>query len=152
MTAATPSFPRLPLTAIILLITVTLAGVTAARVAGVSPHVVIHTGEPVQTRLLRFEDRKDGSVAVIDAKTSADIAIAQPGTNGFLRGTLRGLMRTRKLREINRTEPFRLERYATGQLVLVDTIVNKDISLDAFGPTNAAVFAAFLSTPEGDRK
>jgi putative photosynthetic complex assembly protein len=150
--ATAPSFPRLPLTAIILLISFTLGGVAVARLAGVSPHIVIHTDEPVETRLLRFEDRKDGSVAIMDAKTSTDIAVAAPGTNGFLRGTLRGLMRTRKLREIAKTEPFRLERYATGQLVLVDTRVNKDISLDAFGPSNAAVFAAFLSTQKGESK
>jgi putative photosynthetic complex assembly protein len=152
MTAATPSFPRLPLTAIILLVLASVGGVTAARLAGVSPHIVMHTDQPTQTRLLRFEDRSDGSVVVIDATTSADIAIAAPGTNGFLRGMLRGLMRSRKLREISFTEPFRLERYANGQTVLVDTAVHKDISLDAFGPTNAAVFAAFLSTPEGESK
>jgi putative photosynthetic complex assembly protein len=152
MTAAVPSFPRLPLTAIILLVCAALGGVTAARLAGVSPHIVIHTDQPVESRLLRFEDRRDGSVGIIDAQTSADIAIAAPGTNGFLRGTLRGLMRTRKLREIGYNEPFRLERYASGQLVLVDTRVHKDISLDAFGPTNAAVFAAFLATPKGDSK
>ena len=42
-----------------------------------------------------FEDAADGSVIIRDASDHTQVAIAEPGTNGFLRGTLRGLMRTR---------------------------------------------------------
>ncbi len=152
MSAATHSFPRLPLFGAIALICVAMGTVAAARLSGTSARMMIHDDAPVASRMLRFEDRKDGSVGVLDATTAQDIAVAAPGTNGFLRGTMRGLMRTRKLGEINATEPFRLELYADGQLVLTDTIVQKPIALNAFGPSNAAVFAAFLPTPKGVSK
>lgn len=152
MPTATHSFPRLPLIGAAALIAVAIGTVGVARMTGVSPRMMVHTEAPVASRMLRFEDRSDGSVGVMDATTSQDIAVAGPGTNGFLRGTMRGLMRTRKLSEVNFNEPFRLELYADGQLVLTDVIVQKPIALNAFGPTNAAVFAAFLSTPEGDSK
>ena len=152
MMAVTHSFPRLPLAGAIALVCITLGSVGVARLSGTSPHIVIRTDAPIETRLLRFEDRKDGSVGIIDDLTSAEVAIAAPGTNGFLRGTLRGLMRSRKLKEVNFNEPFRLERYANGQLMLVDIASQKNISLDAFGPSNAAVFGAFLLTHKGERK
>lgn len=152
MMTATHSFPRLPLMGAIALVCIAMGSVAAARLAGTSAHVIVHTDAPIATRMLRFEDRKDGSVGIIDAASSTDIAVAAPGTNGFLRGTLRGLMRSRKVREIDFNEPFRLERYANGQMVLVDTVVQKAISLDAFGPTNVAVFAAFLPTSKGESK
>jgi putative photosynthetic complex assembly protein len=149
---ATDSFPRLPLLGGIALVFVAMGSVAVARLSGVSPHINIRTEAPIATRMLQFEDRKDGSVGIIDAASKTDIAVAAPGTNGFLRGTLRGLMRSRKTREVSYREPFRLERYANGQMVLVDIIADHAISLNAFGPTNVAVFAAFLPTPEGASK
>jgi putative photosynthetic complex assembly protein len=152
MSNATHSFPRLPLIGAAALLTVAIGTVAAARLSGVSARMMIHDDAPVASRMLRFEDRGDGSVGVIDAKTAVDIAVAAPGTNGFLRGTMRGLMRTRKLNEVNVREPFRLELFADGQLVLTDTVVQKPIALNAFGPSNAAVFAAFLPTQKGESK
>ena len=149
MYTATDSFPRLPLFGAIALVCITMGSVAVARLSGVSAHVNVRTEAPIATRMLQFEDRKDGSVGIIDAVSKTDIAVALPGTNGFLRGTLRGLMRSRKTREVSFREPFRLERYANGQMVLVDIIADHAISLNAFGPTNVAVFAAFLPTPEG---
>ena len=149
MYTATDSFPRWPLFGAIALVFITMGSVAVARLSGVSAHVNVRTEAPIATRMLQFEDRKDGSVGIIDAVSKTDIAVALPGTNGFLRGTLRGLMRSRKTREVSFREPFRLERYANGQMVLVDIIADHAISLNAFGPTNVAVFAAFLPTPEG---
>jgi putative photosynthetic complex assembly protein len=150
---ATPhSFPRLPLLGAAALISVAVGTVAVARLSGMSPRMMVHNDQPVASRMLRFEDRPDGSVGVLDASTAQDIAVAAPGTNGFLRGTMRGLMRTRKLSEINKKEPFSLELYADGQLVLTDTVVKKPIALNAFGPTNAAVFAAFLPPKKGESK
>jgi putative photosynthetic complex assembly protein len=152
MAIAVQAFPRLPLAGAIVLVCVAVVSVAAARLSGVPSESLAFTEAATDTRLLRFEDRRDGSVAVIDAKTGADVAIAAPGTNGFLRGTLRGLMRARKRSGISFNEPFRVERYATGQIILRDEASRADIALNAFGPTNAAVFAAFLSTPEGGSK
>ena len=48
-------------------------------------------GQPVAQRALRFADAPDGGILVYDG-ASAEVALTLPlGTNGFLRGALRGL-------------------------------------------------------------
>jgi putative photosynthetic complex assembly protein len=152
MATATQHFPRAPLTGAILLIAAAVGSVAVAQLTHMPQPSLAITAPITEQRLVRFEDRPDGGVGVIDAVTGKDIAVAQPGTNGFLRGSLRGLMRARKRQGIGITEPFRIERFTTGQIVLRDEATRTDIPLNAFGPTNAAVFAAFLSTPEGGSK
>ena len=49
----------------------------------------------IAMRALRFEDRPDGSVAVIDARSGRQIERVQ-GEAGFLRGALRALARERQ--------------------------------------------------------
>ena len=67
-----------------------------------------------------------------------------PGTNGFIRGVLRGLARDRKLQRIGTEPPFRLTRWVDGRLSLDDPATGRRIELGAFGPTNAAAFAGLL--------
>jgi putative photosynthetic complex assembly protein len=152
MAMAAAISPRLPLSGALALAALAVVSVGAARLSGLEPATLHFEEQAAQTRLLRFEDRADGSVGVIDAKTGQDVAIARPGTNGFLRGALRGLMRERKRAGILEAEPFKLQRFATGQVVMTDLSTGQVVALNAFGPTNAAVFAAFLSTPKGGRK
>ena len=49
-------------------------------------------------RLLRFEDRPDGGVAVIDGETGK-LLTTMTGEQGFLRGAIRALARDRNARE-----------------------------------------------------
>jgi hypothetical protein len=58
-------------------------------------------------QLLRFEDRPDGSVAVIDAAQRPQIERVQ-GEQGFLRGALRALARERRKRGPRLRTPFEL--------------------------------------------
>ncbi len=86
-------FPRLPLMAAIACVLASLLVVAGARLAGLSPSQHIEGAEVLDTRLLRFADAANGSVEVFDGATGKLITTAAPGTNGFLRGSLRGLMR-----------------------------------------------------------
>ena len=95
------------------------------------------------TRELRFEDRPDGSVAVIDAKTHAVID-AVTGEAGFFRGTLRGLARERRRMGLGAEPSFQLIGRADGRLTLADPSTGQRIDLESFGPANAAVFSRFL--------
>lgn len=147
--AAHVNFPRLPLMAAIALVCTALVLVGAARLARLPMSPGLSNVTVVQSRALRFEDGADGSVRIHDDATGDEIAVAAPGTNGFLRGTLRGLMRVRKRDDISLTAPFLLERLDNGQLILIDTLEGTNIDLNAFGQTNAAVFEAFLP-PKGD--
>ena len=99
----------------------------------------------VDTRNLHFADRKDGSVLVTDADTGQTVFVAEPGTNGFLRGVMRGMSRVRKLEKISRYEPYRLIRWDSGRISLLDPTTGSDIKLEVFGPANYSVFARLLT-------
>lgn len=99
-------------------------------------------------RLLHFEDRANGDIAVLDAGNGQEITRIQ-GEQGFARGTLRALARERKRRELGPQQPFELVAYADGRLTLRDQATGQRIYLESFGPTNAAIFAR-LQAPAGE--
>lgn len=122
----------------------TVLMVAAVRQSGVSTHTP--DAPAAQTRSLRFEDRADGSVAVLDARSGREVERVQ-GEAGFLRGALRALARERRMRGLGSEQPFDLIARADGRLTLVDTATGERIDLESFGPTNAGVFRRLLTTP-----
>lgn len=144
MVALTASnvMPRRVLLAIGVVLLGTLIAVAAVRLSGT------RISEPdeaaVAVRELRFEDRPDGSVAVIDAN-SKTVIHTMTGENGFFRGALRGLARERRRSGLGSEQPFQLIGRADGRLTLVDPATGQRIDLESFGPTNAAVFARFMN-------
>jgi len=137
--------PRGLLLAIGLLLVVTLGGVAAVRMSGVELREP--DAEAVMTRTLRFEDAPDGSVAVIDAGTGQVIeSIA--GEQGFLRGALRAMARERRQHGLGAEQPFELIGRSDGRLTLQDSATGARIDLEAFGPTNASVFARLLTSQD----
>lgn len=99
------------------------------------------------SRDLRFEDHADGSITVRNARDGAVLDEIAPGTNGFLRATLRGLAYERKHGDVGPTAPFRLTAYADGRLTLEDTGTGRRIDLQAFGQTNLQAFTHLLPLP-----
>ena len=55
------------------------------------------TAYAVETLFLQFEDLDDGGVAIRKAQDHSLLFKVEPGTNGFIRGTLRGLVRINPL-------------------------------------------------------
>jgi putative photosynthetic complex assembly protein len=100
---------------------------------------------PVESIEVRFADRADGSIAVLEARSGREVSLVPPRSNGFVRGVLRGMFRTRKLESIDRSERFELARHADGRLTLTDPQTGRRIDLNSFGPTNAAVFQNLLA-------
>jgi len=99
-------------------------------------------------RPLRFEDRADGGVAVIDGRDGRVLTVVR-GEQGFVRGTLRALSRERYSRNIGSGPPFLLSARVDGRLTLSDPATGLHIDLESFGPTNMAEFARFLAmSPE----
>ena len=101
------SFPLAPLVGAAALVVIALLGVAAFRVSGlettrVADSPVVSQGE------FRFEDQDDGSILVLAGRDGVVIDTVAPGTNGFLRGTLRGLARERRRQGIGPAEPFHL--------------------------------------------
>jgi putative photosynthetic complex assembly protein len=91
-------------------------------------------------RLLHFQDRANGDIAVVDARSGAEVARLR-GEQGFARGALRTLARERMRRDLGPDMPFELSAYVDGKLVLRDPATGERIHLEAFGASNAAVFA-----------
>ena len=120
----------------------TLLAVAAVRLSGTN--ISAPDEAAVAVRELRFEDRPDGSVVVIDASNKTVIH-TMIGENGFFRGALRGLARERRRNGLGSEQPFQLIGRADGRLTLVDPATGQRIDLESFGPTNAAVFARFMN-------
>ncbi len=142
-------FPKMPLFGVAALVVITIASVAVQRLTSLPAPSPVAAVAAIETRLLTFEDAADGSVIIRDAKDQALIAVAAPGTNGFLRGTLRGLMRTRMREDIDQRLPMTLSKLENGAIVLADESDGVTLELDAYGKTNADVFRAFLRNGQG---
>ncbi|MCR5868070.1 photosynthetic complex assembly protein PuhC [Aquincola sp. J276] len=138
--------PRLPLAALGVLVLVTLIGVAAVRLTGMGGSADL-PAPALQARSLHFDDLPGGGIAVRDADTGQLIDTVAPGTNGFLRSAVRGLVRDRKRQQIGPQPPFRLMARNDGRLTLEDPSTGRRIDLEAFGPTNAGVFVRLLPAP-----
>ena len=114
-----------------------------ARLSGYKP-AEAPASTVVESHDLRFADRADGAVLIYDAKDGELAYTIAPGTNGFVRGVLRGLVRDRRAEKIGSAPPFRLTRWANGRLSLDDPSTGRHVDLEVFGQTNAGAFADIL--------
>lgn len=135
---------RWPIVAACTLAIATVVLVGAFRLSG--GRVSEPDAAAVVTRELRFLDRDDGSIAVVDARDGRTIDRIV-GQNGFVRGTLRGLARERRRQGIGAEPPFQLVARADGRLTLLDPSTARRVDLESFGPTNSAEFARWLPAP-----
>ena len=140
---APDSFPRWFLLGAAALVLFSLASVGLVRLTGNGPDQRRAAEPSTVQRPLRFEDRPDGSIVVVDGRTGELVASVQ-GEQGFLRGALRALSRERRARGLGPEQPFELIARPDGRLTLVDPVTEQRIDLESFGPTNAGKFATLL--------
>jgi putative photosynthetic complex assembly protein len=132
--------PRGALLAAGALILAAVLAVAIVRLSGVdirTPEAPVFAG-----RELRFVDRADGSIVVSDSNGETVQVIT--GEAGFVRGVLRALARERMRRGVGPEQPFQLTAHTDGRLMLSDPVTGERVGLEAFGATNAAVFAQLL--------
>lgn len=144
----TEPFPRFALIAAAVLIAGSITAAAAARYTRVQgPDAgVTETVAPLAARDLTFFDMPNGSVEVRDAAGTQVLFVAEPGTNGFIRGVMRGMARDRRSRGIGQAPAFRLAQWPDGRLSLQDLATGRQIELGAFGDSNRAAFAQLLAT------
>jgi putative photosynthetic complex assembly protein len=133
-----------------MLIAFALVSASVGRLLGLGT-VHAPAANAVQSLALRFEDQANGSVLVRDADDGAVIYTIAPGTNGFMRATLRGLAQERRRSDVGDEAPFRLVHWDDGRMTLDDTTTGRRVALEAFGPTNAQAFAQLFSARGGAR-
>ena len=139
---APDTFPRWVLWTVGFLLLFTLGSIGLVRITGNGPDQL--AAATISERLLRFEDRPDGGVAVIDGVTGK-LLTTMTGEQGFFRGAVRALARDRTARKVGPEQPFKLISRTDGRLTLFDPVSGQRVDLESFGPTNAAVFAPFLT-------
>ncbi len=129
--------PRAFIVGAAFLMVATIVAATTARWTGVGrlENPAFVAAEVVD---LTFRDRADGGIDVVGAGT---VTTLDPGTNGFVRGVLRGFARDRRARGAGPEAPFRLFRSADGQVLIGDTVTGRVLDLVAFGATNEEAFA-----------
>jgi putative photosynthetic complex assembly protein len=144
-------FPRGPLlgAGAMVLLTLVLAGFSRFTGIGAVP---VEPAAPIETRALRFEDRPDGSVVVLEAQSRDVIETLDPGTNGFVRGVMRGLARERKMKGLSDEAPFELILWDDQRLSLRDTATGRRIELVSFGITQLETFARMLHAGKDSRE
>lgn len=137
-----PPFPRVALLGAAALVGLTIVSAGASRLLGErQPRPV---AQVIMARDLQFEDRKDGSVAVIDAGSGVLVDTLAPGSNGFIRASLRSLASRRRF-DGDTNQVFHLAALSDGRLTLDDPTTGNPIELEAFGQTNEEAFARFLT-------
>ena len=136
------SFPRWVLFCAGGLIAFSLVSVGLVRITGNGPDQ--RKAASTVERSLRFEDRTDGGVSVIDGANGAVLTVLH-GEQGFVRGTLRALTRERYARGIGAEQPFTLVARTDGGVTLYDPATRQKVDLDSFGPSNVAEFSRFLA-------
>ena len=144
---AGPQAERIPpavLIGIAVLTVALLSAVLAARLTGFDASAVPDS-PVVEVRRLGFRDLPDGVVEVYDWDTQETIERVASGEGSFLRGVVRSLVRQRRGLDTN-VVPFELSLLADRRLIISDAQTGEDIDLNAFGPTNLAVFTAMLES------
>ncbi|MFW5680938.1 MAG: photosynthetic complex assembly protein PuhC [Pseudomonadota bacterium] len=103
------------------------------------------SARPLVMRELRFEDRYDGGITVVEYGNDRIIHELEPGDGAFVRSVLRALARERKRMEIGGELPFRMIAWSDGRLSLEDTVTGHRAELNgAFGRDNTAAMIELL--------
>ena len=129
---------------LLLAATIALAGITHATNA---QHIALAPTHAVASIDLAFRDLPDGGVAVTEGGSGRAVATVAPESGHFLRGIMRALVFGHRRAGEQGQTAFRLTRWADGRLSIADPVTAESFDLEAFGSTNAEVFARFLDAP-----
>jgi putative photosynthetic complex assembly protein len=136
-------FPRGVLLGAAGVIAFTLAAAATARLTGTTV-TDVNSSPAAQVRDIRFEDRNDGTIAVITAADDKTVEVITPGTFGFVRTVMRSMVRERKQNGLGPETPFRLVRFEDRRFAIQDPATGRHVDLGAFGSANTIAFARLM--------
>lgn len=135
-------FPRAVLIGAALLIGFVILATAMVRITGVG-RTEMPMAPIVESRQLLFVDNGDGTTTV-KVPDEGVVAELESGSDGFVLGVMRGMVRERKSYDASLDAPYLLSRREDGRLLFEDPLTGRVIDLRAFGPTNAGSFANLL--------
>ena len=138
--------PRVPLLGGMALVLVTVLAVATVRFSGMDISTESHS-PVVAERALHFVDAADGGIDVLEERAGTQTLLQRvpPSEHGFLRGTVRALVRERRMAGVGNEPAFVLQAHADGRLTLQDPATGRRVDLESFGPSNSDVFARLLA-------
>ena len=89
---------------------------------------------------IRFLKNGAGDIEIVEPRTSRTIKRIPEARKGFIDPLVRSLMRERMRHEADQTAPYLLAKNELGHLTITDPKTGTLIYLQAFGPTNIALF------------
>ncbi len=106
---------------------------------------------PQEGFLLRFEVSND-SLTVVGDESGDILRVFLPTEGAFLRGLVPALGQDRKVRQLDRSEPYLLTRRPDGAPLLIDPLTDTRIDVPAFGRDAVAIFHGFWVTLSQERE
>jgi putative photosynthetic complex assembly protein len=128
-----------------------LAAVSFALVARTTGHgaSTIPESPTIASLDLTFTDEANGGILIRRADDGRLVEHVAPGTNGFIRTVMRGIVHERRQHGGGPETAFTLSRRADGRLMLFDPVSQRRIALNSFGMLNAQGFGRLLASPQG---
>ncbi len=149
------AFPRGALIAAAGLVSFSLVATILGNHAGLGNHLgrVASTIPPISAPArevsLAFADQTDGSVQVKDFASGRVLGVLPAGSDGFVRGVMRGMAHERMAHHITSGPGFHLVEGTDRRVVLEDPATGRRIDLNAFGDINLKAFSRFLPATGG---
>ena len=120
-----------------------LSAIGFGRLTGVglaeTPHIA-----SIAHRDIKLDERPDGSVAILDAKSDVVLTESGIGQGSFAVEVLRNMQRNRARKGVDGSVPFVVALKSDGRLVVEDPETPQQVELRAFGERQTTDFAAML--------
>jgi putative photosynthetic complex assembly protein len=103
-----------------------------------------NAGLPEFSQEIQFLPLEGDRIAVQNVADGSLITTVEAGTDGLLRGALRGLGMSRNHSDLDLAAPYQLQRFAEDGVYLSDALTGRSIRLDSFGPLETGATADLL--------
>jgi putative photosynthetic complex assembly protein len=103
-----------------------------------------NAGLPEFSQEIQFLPLEGDRIAVQNVADGSLITTVEAGTDGLLRGALRGLGMSRNHSDFDLAAPYQLQRFAEDGVYLSDALTGRSIRLDSFGPLETGATADLL--------
>jgi putative photosynthetic complex assembly protein len=103
-----------------------------------------NAGLPEFSQEIQFLPLEGDRIAVQNVADGSLITTVEAGTDGLLRGALRGLGMSRNHSGFDLAAPYQLQRFAEDGVYLSDALTGRSIRLDSFGPLETGATADLL--------